>query len=319
MTAAGEHLPADRVGRRDAAAWSVTVAFAVVYVVWGSTYLAIRIGVSSIPPSMLAGLRFFFAGALMLLYSALRREAAPHSRRDWLIILATALLMPAAGNGLVTWAEQWVASNQTALIVATSALWTACFGAVGKRGEPLRPAAMLGLVMGFAGVAVLIGDGWYSRAAPWTAYGALVLSPVLWSLGTVLSRRSPVRCSLAYLTGWQMLIAGGVLGTLSALHGEWGRFSGSAHALAALAYLVVFGSCIAYGAYFWLVRHVPPVQVGTTAYVNPAVAAVLGWLLLDERMTKNQWIGTVIILAGTLLVSLTARSGRVAQARPDEP
>jgi drug/metabolite transporter (DMT)-like permease len=319
MTAASKHPPADCAGRHEGAAWGIAVAFAVVYLVWGSTYLAIRIGVSSIPPLLLAGLRFFCAGALVLVYSALRREAAPHSRRDWVIILATALLMPAAGNGLVTWAEQWVASNQTALIVATSALWTACFGAVGTRGEPLRPAAMLGLLIGFAGVAVLIGDGWYSRAAPWTAYGALVLSPMLWSLGTVLSRRSPVRCSLAYLTGWQMLIAGGVLGVLSALHGEWTRFAGSPRAFAALAYLVVFGSCIAYAAYFWLVRHVPPVQVGTTAYVNPAVAAVLGWLLLDERMTKNQWIGTAIILAGTMLVSLTARSGRVAQAQPDEP
>lgn len=287
-----------------------TLAFAAVYLIWGSTYLAIRVGVRDFPPLALAGTRFFLAGVLLFLYGWLRGQRGPqgpHMRRDWMTIAATGLLMPAAANGLVTWGEHWVPSNQTALIVATSALWTAWFGSLGARGESLRPTALAGLALGFAGVAVLVGAGWRMQAAPLSAYLALLLSPMLWSFGTILARRRTTDCPFLMVAALQMLIAGVVLNGLAAIHGDWSLLQWSPHVMWALAYLIVFGSCIAYAAYFWLVRHVSPVQLGTTAYVNPAVAAVLGWLLLGEHMTPSQWFGTAIILSGVVVVALGNR------------
>jgi drug/metabolite transporter (DMT)-like permease len=285
-------------------------AFAAVYLVWGSTYLAIRIGVASLPPLTFAGARFGVAGLLLLAYAAMRGAVGPGTRRDWITTVATALLMPVAANGLVTWSERWVPSNQTALIVATAAFWTAGLGVLGPRGVALQRGAVIGLALGFGGVALLVSDGWRHGAAPLPAYAALLLSPILWSVGTIVSRNRPPACSWIAQTGWQMLIGGVVLAVLAGAGGEWRQLRLQPQGLLALAYLIVFGSCIAYAAYFWLVPQVAPVQLGTAAYVNPAVAALLGWLILDERMTWRQWLGTAVILAGTVLVTLSSRDGR---------
>lgn len=285
----------------------IAAAFAAVYLVWGSTYLAIRIGVQVLPPALFAGARFLLAGVLMLAYARARGARLPASRRDWANITVTALLMLFGGNGCVTWAEQWIESNQAALIVATSALWLAWMGTWGPSGERLGGLTLLGLGLGFGGVAVLVQGGLSLQAAPLPAYLVLSLAPVLWAAGSVWSRRAPVACPPVMTAALQMLIAGAAFCAVGAGAGELPRWTWDAEGMLVVLYLAVFGSCVAYGAYIWLVHQVPPASLGTYAYVNPAIAVALGWWILDEHLDATQVLGTAIILAGVVAVSWAAR------------
>lgn len=285
----------------------VMIAFATVYLVWGSTYLAIRVGVQSLPPVLFAGVRFLIAGSLMLAYALWRGAKLPHSATDWRNIAVTGFLMLVGGNGLVTWGEQWIESNQAALIVATSALWLAGMGSLGSRGDKLDALTLAGLLLGFGGVAVLVSRGLTAELAPWYAYAAISTAPVLWAAGTIWSRRNPMGCSAVMTASLQMLFAGLFQTGLGFTLGEGPRWNWDPDALAALVYLILFGSCAAYGAYFWLLHQVSPARLGTYAYVNPAVAVVLGWWLLGERLDEAQILGTLIILAGVVTVTLASR------------
>ncbi|WP_245586203.1 EamA family transporter [Solimonas soli] len=283
------------------------MAFAIVYLVWGSTYLAIRIGVHDAPPILFAALRFLIAAPLLLGYAWLRGARLPAAGRDWAVIGFTSLLMLVGGNGMVTWAEQWVQSNQAALIVATSALWMAGFGTLGTKGERLGRGTLAGLVVGFLGVAVLVGDGLRLGSAPWPAYLLLIVSPVLWAGGSVFARRYPVGCAPPMTAALQILIAGVVQFVLGLAVGERSRWQWTPEVIGSLLYLAVFGSCIAFGAYYWLVHEVKPAQLATYAYVNPAVAVLLGWLVLGERLSAMQAAGTAIILVSVIAVTLASR------------
>lgn len=293
----------------------IVAAFATVYVVWGSTYLAIRIGVEDLPPVLFAGVRFLIAAPLMFAYAWWRGARLPRHLRDWWMIVVTALMMLVGANGLVTWSEQWIESNQAALIVATSALWMAWFGTWGDRGERLSALTLTGLLVGFVGVAVLVGTGLRLRDAPAAAYAALLLSPMLWAGGSVLARRHPLSVSPLMVAALQMLVTGIVMTALGLALGEASRWTPTMASLAALVYLAVFGSCIAYGAYYWLVHQVTPAHLGTYAYVNPAIAVLLGWWLLDEHMRPPQLVGTLVILAGVALVTVAARRGAAQPGR----
>ena len=283
----------------------ILLAFAIVYIVWGSTYLAIRVAVESIPPALCAGLRFDIAGTLILIYALSRGHRLPATGRDWFNIAFTGSMMLIGGNGLVTYSEQWVPSNQAALIVATGALWIAWFGTFGNSGEKLRPLTIVGLLIGFAGVAVLVGGGLSARSAPLMAYAALLFAPITWAVGSVHSRRHPVANTPLMTAALQMLTAGIVMTVAGLLMGEQSQIRWEPRSLLAMAYLIVFGSCIAYAAYVWLVQQVTPALLGTYAYVNPAVAVFMGWLILDETLTQTQVMGTLVILAAVLLVTLT--------------
>lgn len=285
----------------------IAAAFAAVYVVWGSTYLAIRIGVQTLPPALFAGVRFLLAGVLMLAYARAIGARFPAARRDWVSVALTGLMMLGFGNGAVTWAVQWIESNQAALIVATSALWLAWMGTWGTHGERLGALTLAGLALGFAGVALLVYSGLTLRGGPPLAYGVLALAPVFWAVGSVWSRRAPVSCAPVMTAALQMLVAGAVLTGIGLAAGEAPRWRWDVPALLVILYLAVFGSCVAYGAYTWLVHQVPPATLGTYAYVNPAVAVALGWWILDERLNPTQWLGTAVILAGVVLVTWAAR------------
>jgi drug/metabolite transporter (DMT)-like permease len=297
----------------DARAVRLLLAFAAVYVIWGSTYLAIRVVVLSLPPALSAGIRFLVGGALMLGYALWRGGRLPRRLGDWRSTALTALAMLVGGNGLVTWSEQWVDSNQAALIVATAALWMAWMGTLGAGGERLGRATLAGLLLGFAGVALLVGGGLSAHLAPWYAYAALQLAAFLWALGSVYSKRRPTAASPWIAAALQMLVAGVVLSGIGVALGEPARWQWEPRSLWALGYLIVFGSCVAYGAYFWLVHEVPPAQLATYAYVNPAIAVVLGWWLLDERLGRVQVLGTLVILAGVVMVTLG--HGKAARTR----
>ncbi len=299
----------------------IILALMTVYVIWGSTYLAIRFGVEITPPYLFASARFVAAGLILLAYARLTGLRLPTTRADWKVITVTAVLLLVGANGLVTWSEQWVASNQAALMVATSALWMAGFGTLGQRGERLSWVTWAGLSIGFIGVAVLVGEGLLSQSAPVGAYVALVISPVLWAAGSIYGRRNPQQCAPLMTAALQMLIAGVLMGAIGFAGGEHERWRWTAQSWAAWAYLTLLGSCVAYGAYYWLVHNVTPALLGTYAYVNPAIAVLLGAWLGAEHLSATQLIGTGVILGGVIAVTLGQRlpSGRgtaAAQAAP---
>jgi drug/metabolite transporter (DMT)-like permease len=290
----------------------LVVALATVYVVWGSTYLAIAIGIETIPPFLLGGVRFLVAGAAMFTWSVRRgdrtgdRLGAP----QWRAALVVGGLLLAVGNGGVSWAEQFVPSGLAALVIATVPLWIAVW-ARALLGERLRPRAIAGLLVGLGGVAVLVqprGGAGGSTAGVL----ALLLSALAWSGGSVWSRRARLPSRPLVATSMEMLAGGGVLVAASALRGEWSGFSPAAvsgRSLAALAYLVCFGSIAAFTAYMWLLRTASTALTATYAYVNPIVAVLLGWAVLDEAVTPAMALGGgVIVLAVALIV--TASSGR---------
>lgn len=282
-------------------------ALLIVYLVWGSTYLAIRFGVEITPPYLFASLRFIAAGLILLAFAKAKGLPLPSTREDWRVIVITAVLLLVGANGLVTWSEQWVASNQAALMVATSALWMAGFGTLGARGERLGWMTWAGLLTGFFGVAVLMGEGLLHKSAPVAAYVALLISPVLWAAGSIFGRRNPLQCAPLMTAALQMLIAGVLMGGIGLAAGEHERWRWTVQSWWAWGYLTIFGSCIAYGAYYWLVHHVTPALLGTYAYVNPAIAVLLGAWLGGEHLSPTQMIGTGVILGGVVAVTLGQR------------
>ena len=285
----------------------IVAALLIVYLVWGSTYLAIRFGVEVTPPYLFCSMRFIAAGLILLLFANAKGLSMPSARADWKVIVITAVLLLVGANGLVTWSEQWVASNQAALMVATSALWMAGFGTLGARGERLAWMTWAGLLTGFFGVAVLMGEGLLHKSAPISAYVALLISPVLWAAGSIYGRRNPLQCAPLMTAALQMFIAGLLMGVIGLAAGEHERWRWTAQSWGAWAYLTIFGSCIAYGAYYWLVHNVTPALLGTYAYVNPAIAVLLGAWLGGEHLSGVQLVGTGVILGGVVAVTLGQR------------
>lgn len=291
---------------------AVIAAFAIVYVVWGSTYLAIRIAVQELPPAMLAGTRFTIAGLTLGLLALARGQAPPSTRQDWTTAAILALAFIVLGNGVVTWAEQWVPSNQAALIIASSALFTAWFGTFGRRGVPLSGATKLGLFAGLAGTALMVWPEGTPTDVPggdllWPK-AAIVLSTLAWSWGVMYSRNATVTMKPLMFVACQMLIGGCMLTVTGLAAGEAARWTWTLAGIGGLLYLTVFGSCIAYATYMWLIHQTTPARLGTVAYVNPAIATLLGWWVLDESLTGVQFAGMAIILASVAWVSISARA-----------
>lgn len=291
------------------------LAFALIYVVWGSTYLAVRVGVSSMPPALFAGLRYGLAAVIMLVFARVRGMAFPSGRSTWGRIALTSFLLMVGGNGIVSWAEQWLESSETAMIAASSALWLAGLGTLGARGEPVPGGALLGLLLGIGGVALLVGTGVSGHHAPWFAYGGLLVSAVLWAGGSIYARRHPIDCSPSMAVALQLSMAGLALCGIGVASGELSRWSWSADAIGALVYLAVVSSCFAYAAYFWLVGQVRPALLGTHAYVNPAISVLLGYWLLGERLGPAQIGGALVILAGVALVTVCSQGPTSSEPR----
>ena len=286
------------------------IAFATVYLVWGSTYLAIRIGVQKFPPALFAGVRFVAAGVLLVTYARLLGRPWPRQFPEWKTIIVVGVFLLVGGNGLVVWGSQWIPSNQMALIVATVALWIGGLGTLGTQGDKLPTQAAVGLLIGFAGVALLLrAKADLSIEMLWGQLAGLGAA-MFWALGTIYGKRRRPRTPPLMSAGLQSLVAGGLLCVLGLAVGERDAWRWSWQGGLALTYLVLFGA-LAYAAYVWLVHEVKPAALGTYAYVNPAVAVVLGWWLLDEALNAAQMAGMGTILAGVVLVS-TSRAREVA-------
>ena len=282
-------------------------AFVVVYFVWGSTYLGIRIGVRDIPPGLLAGVRFIIAGLLIWGLAASLGQRMPRRRGEWGLIGLMAVMMIVVGNGFVTWAEQWVESNQAALLIASGAFWTAWFGTFGRRGHALTTRAKTGLITGFIGVAMILAPrGGFDLQYFW-AQMAILVAPIAWSAASMYSRSLDHHTPPMMMAAWQMLV-GGVILTLAGLFaGEARQVAFTWSGIGAFAYLTLFGSCLAYVTYIWLIDHTTPDRLATIAYVNPAIATVLGWWLLGEELGPIQFVGMLIILTSVIVVTGTPR------------
>ena len=293
-------------------------ALGIVYVVWGSTYLAIRYAVEDFPPLLSGALRFVAAALLLLGYLAARRgrPALRATRTQLATAAVSGVLLLAGGNGLVTIAEQRVESGLVALLIACTPLWIVVLRAL-LRDRP-APATALGVLVGLGGVALIFLPGGAGDTD--LAYAALcVLAALSWSAGSLLVTLRPVPADPLLLTTVEMAAGGGVLLVASAARGEWAGFSFGAvtgSSWLALAYLVVFGSLVAFTAYVWLLGNAPVSLVATYAYVNPAVAVLLGALFADERLTGSALVGGLVVLVAVALV-VTAESRRRRVSRSE--
>ena len=293
----------------------VIIAFAVVYLVWGSTYLAIRVAVHDVPPGPLAGIRFILAGLALGVAALVAGQPIPRTGRAWWVIFVMAFALVVIGNGFVTWAEQWVPSNQAALLIASSALWTAWFGTLGPRGTPMSRGGWSGLVIGLLGVVLMVWPDTETTAAEIWGLIAILASAISWSGGMIYGRGAGVEVRPLMLAATQMLLGGVILTLWGVAVGELGRVRWTVVGVGGLLYLTVFGSCLAYGTYIWLIHQTTPARLATIAYVNPMVATVFGWWILGEALTGLQIAGMAIIIIGVAMVAAFGSAGR--QVSPD--
>ncbi|HYA00531.1 MAG TPA: EamA family transporter [Candidatus Binatia bacterium] len=296
----------------------VITAFAAVYIIWGSTYLAIRLAVETLPPLLMAGVRFVIAGAILfpIAYLTGDRRGDRVTARHWKSAAVIGALLLFAGNGGISFGEQHVPSGVAALLVATVPLWMAVFAHV--RGiQPIARTGAAGLLVGFAGVAILLVAGGSPVSASPLWFAITLASPVFWAAGSIYAGRAPLPRRALVGTAMEMLCGGVILCAAAGVLGEWGQIHPAAistKSLLAAAYLVVFGSLLGYTAYVFLLRAVSPRAVSSYAYVNPLVAVLLGWALVGERVTAGTLVGGLLIVVA--VVVLLASERRPAAERP---
>jgi drug/metabolite transporter (DMT)-like permease len=284
-------------------------AFAVVCIVWGTTYLAIRIAVTTMTPFLLTGARYLFAGTVLFIIAKLHGDAIPRDHRVLGDVVFCGVLMVAIGNLTVVWAEQWVPSGFAALFVGTAPFWATLIELLRRSGERLERRAALGLLIGFAGVAMLVTPrGAGSAFDRRFVIGALViqLGSIAWQYGTIRGKYALASVPPLMSSALQMLAGGIVVAVAGIGLGELPHFHSTPRTFAALAYLSVFGSVLAYTSYIYAARHLRSTNMSLYAYVNPVVAVILGWLVLNEQLTWVSIMAMVIILGGVAMV----QSGR---------
>jgi len=300
----------------------IWIALLAVYIVWGSTYLAIRLAIETLPPFLMAGVRFVIAGVVLYAWARWRGASRP-TRSHWLAAAIVGGLMLLGGNGGVTWAEQRVPSGLTAVLIATVPLWIALLEWLQGGARPTARAAV-GLMMGLAGIALLVSPGELAGAKGIDLVGAAVLlvASLSWAIGSLYSRHARLSPSPLLATAMEML-SGGVLLLLAEL--VTGQASDldpsriSLQSILALLYLIVFGSLVAFTAYVWLLRVTIPAHAATYAYVNPIVAVFLGWALGGEPLTARTLLAAAVIVGAVVIItSSQPRAGREAAAASEE-
>lgn len=288
-------------------AWKTLLAFAIIYFVWGSTFLAIRVGVREVPPFLLAAMRFLVAGVVLYLWMIAQGERSP-TRRQWMSAFLLALLIFVLDYGLLFWAEQRVPSGIAAVMMATIPLFMALSEIIFLRTQRLTVRLALALLVGIGGVAVLMSRSLNLGVAPIDRAGAvaLIIAAMSWSIASALTRKLPLPPSKVMSSGAQMLAGGVLLALTAAALGEFRNFrpwAVSREAWLALLYLIVAGSIIAFTAYVWLIHHESPTKVGTYAYVNPVVAVLLGYFLGGEALGLRTVLGTLFVLISVLVIT----------------
>ena len=291
----------------------VILAYLSVYLIWGSTYLAMRFGIYDIPPALLAGLRFFTAGSALFAFGFLRHRQLPADGRTLRILVMVGLFLLVGGNGMVVWSVQWVHTSVAALIIATVPLFMSSIDSLIPGGDKLSAFGWFGILLGFAGIAILVSpnigllEGDVSQPK---GIAALIFASLSWSIGSVYSKRHKIGGDIIVNAGIQNLAAGLVLISIALATGEPTLVSLTPSGLIALLYLIVFGSIIGFTSYTFLLRHVPAAKASTYAYVNPMIAVILGVLVLSEPLDLRTVIATVVILGGVAIVQASKTKTR---------
>ena len=293
-------------------------SFASVYLVWGSSFAATKFMVHELPPYLAGAARFTVAGLLLSLIAMLLGQSAPRAAREWRHIAIMGLAQVVLSSGLNALAMRHVASNQSALLNASSALWIPLLGALGVRGHPLTARVSAGIAIGLGGLALLLWpkEGFSPGDFGWQL--VVVGACFAWALGTLYYRAIHTTTPMLMFMALEMVVGGLMLATIGFGIGEGPQWHYDGRGLLALAFLMLFSSGIAYTAFGYLMMHTTPPQLSTYAYVNPVIAAAIGWWLLGERMNATQLAGTAVILLGVVIVSLPDGTPR-RSAPPAEP
>ncbi len=284
------------------AAWSAVCFF------WGTTYLAIRIGVGVLPPALFAGVRFFIAGLIFISFLLFRGYSLP-SRRDLIDIAIVGISLLAVANGTVVWGLQWVPSGLAALIVSTLPFWIVGIESALPHGDKLNIKKVAGILVGFSGIVLLLWPDIKGSIDPAYLKGifAIFIAPMAWGAGSIYSKYRKIKTRPLMSAAIQMLIAGVILIIVGTINGEFNRFTFSLSGLAAIGYLTVFGSIVGYGSYIYALDKLPASIVSMYAYINPVIAVFLGWLVLGERLDWFIITATAVILLGVMLVKTSAK------------
>jgi drug/metabolite transporter (DMT)-like permease len=296
----------------DAPRARIVAAFIAVYLLWGSSYLATRVGVLQFPPFLFGGIRFVTAGLIMLAIARLNVVRVLPTGREWRDLLVLALTGFVCANGVGVWTMQYVASNQAALLNTTAPCWIVLLGTLGAHAHRPGRRALLGLLLGFSGALLLLLPAAIGRgtASPLLPQLIIVGGCLAWAVSTIYLRNMGTGLSVLPLIGWQMLLGGIGLAAIGLASQELPRWHWSTLGALALVFQILLASCIGHTCYAWLARRVSPSQLGTYAYVNPVIATLLGWLLLGERLVAVQVAGMVIALSGVALISWRADASR---------
>jgi drug/metabolite transporter (DMT)-like permease len=300
----------------------ILAAFAAVYVVWGSTYLAIRVAIDTMPPFLMAGVRFLVAGGLLYAWARSRGAPAP-TRRQWIAATIVGGFLLLGGNGGVVWAEQRVSSGVASLLVATVPLWIVLFEWT-QGGKRPGVGTAAGVVLGLAGLAILVEPGSLVAGGRIDTVGAIVLvvASVSWSIGSLYSRSHKSAETPLLGAATQMLMGGALLLVFSLVSGDAMRLdldSVTVVSTLALLYLIAFGSLVGYTAFIWLLGVTAPSRVATYAYVNPVVAVFLGWLVLNEPVTPRVLVAAGVIVAAVALITTTVSGAKKPVEKTPEP
>jgi drug/metabolite transporter (DMT)-like permease len=296
--------------------WKTLLAFSIIYFVWGSTFLAIRVGVREVPPLLLASMRFFIAG--VVLFGWLRLKGTPSPlRREWASASVLAVCIFVVDYGLLFWAEQRVPSGIAAVMLATIPAFMALSEILFLRSQRLTLRLAFALLVGIGGVSVLVSRSLAFGEVPIDPRGAvaLVVAAMSWSIASALTRKLPLPASKAMSSGAQMLMGGILLAFAAAIFREFRGFhiqAVSRGAWFALAYLIVAGSIVGFTAYVWLIHHESPTKVGTYAYVNPVVAVIVGYFLGGETVGPRTGLGTLLVLVSVIVITTTRATKPVA-------
>ena len=290
-------------------AWKTLLAFGIIYFVWGSTFLTIRVGVREVPPFLLAAMRFSVAGLVLCVWTIARGERLPKGR-EWTSAFVLAILIFVLDYGLLFWSEQRVPSGIAAVMLALIPVFMAMSEIFFLRTQKLTVRLAVALLIGIGGVAVLMSHSLNLGGAPIDRTGAvaLMIASVTWSVASVLTRKLPLPSSKAMSSGVQMLLGGIMLAVVAEGLGEFRNFhpeNVSREVWLALAYLIVAGSIIGFTAYLWLIHHESPTKVGTYAYVNPVVAVLVGYFLGGEALGARTIVGTLFVLVSVVVITTT--------------
>jgi drug/metabolite transporter (DMT)-like permease len=290
--------------------WKTLLAFSIIYFVWGSTFLAIRVGVRELPPLLFAGMRFFAAGIVLYVWMRVRGTASP-TPREWSAVSLVASLIFLMDYGLVFWAEQRVPSGVTAVVLATIPVFMTLAEIIFLRTQKLTMRLALALLVGMGGVAVLVSRSARLGEGAIDTLGALALivAAISWALASVIAKKVRLPESRVMSSGAQMLSGGIMLLIVAALFGEFNGFhiqAVSSRSWLALLYLIVPGSIVAFTAYVWLLHHESPTKVGTYAYVNPVIAVLVGYFLGGEALGMRTFLGTLLVLVSVVVITTTS-------------